>query len=83
MSYIVSLIDNIVQMTHHVAILHNDTLKRLYEISIKHQHLIQKILTNLHPKVYKTIIRSFSRLDFVEVCEIYNQYCRIVVFFFA
>lgn len=67
MTYIVSLIDNIVQMTHHVAILHNDTLRRLYEISKKHQHLVQKMLTNLHPEVYKTIIRSFSRLDFVEV----------------
>ncbi|XP_067204074.1 uncharacterized protein ldd isoform X2 [Linepithema humile] len=66
MTYIVSLINNIVQMTHHVAILYNDTLRRLNEISKRHQHLVQKILTNLHPKVYKTIIRSFSRLDFVE-----------------
>jgi len=60
--------DNIVQMTHHVAILHEETLNRLYEISKRHQNLVQKILINIQPTVYRTIMRSFSRLDFVEVC---------------
>lgn len=58
-------------MTHHIAILHEETLTRLYEVSKKHQNSVQKIVTNLQPVVYKTIIRSFSRLDFVEVCYIY------------
>ncbi|KAL6258986.1 hypothetical protein P5V15_008908 [Pogonomyrmex californicus] len=65
-TYLVSLADNIVQMTHHVAVLHEEILKRFYEIFIKHHNLIQTILTNLQPTIYKTIIRSFSRLDFVE-----------------
>lgn len=65
-TYLVSLTDNIVQMSHHVAILYEDTLRRLYEISKKHQNLIQKMLINLQPAVYKRIIHSFSRLDFVE-----------------
>ncbi|XP_018348552.1 PREDICTED: uncharacterized protein LOC108752306 [Trachymyrmex septentrionalis] len=65
-TYMISLMDNIVQMTHHVAILHEDTLRRLYEISKRHENLVQKILTNLQPTVYRTIIRSLSRLDFVE-----------------
>ncbi|XP_024889665.1 ATP-binding cassette sub-family A member 13 isoform X1 [Temnothorax curvispinosus] len=65
-TYIVSLMDNIVQMIHHVAIIHEETLRRLYEISKRHQNLVQKILTNFQPTVYKTVIRSFSRLDFVE-----------------
>ncbi|KAG5315958.1 ABCAD protein, partial [Acromyrmex insinuator] len=65
-TYMISLMDNIVQMTHHVAILHEDTLRRLYEISKRHENLVQKILTNLQPIVYRTIIRSLSRLDLVE-----------------
>ncbi|XP_011868082.1 PREDICTED: uncharacterized protein LOC105562133 isoform X2 [Vollenhovia emeryi] len=65
-TYIISLMDNIVQMTHHVTVTHEETLRRLYEISIKHQNFVQKILTNLQPTVYRTIVRSFSRLDFVE-----------------
>lgn len=73
-TYFVSLIDNIVQMSHHVAILHEDTLGRLYEISKKHQNLVQKMLINLQPTVYKRIIHSFSRLDLVEVCNIYYMF---------
>ncbi|XP_032690190.1 uncharacterized protein LOC116853290 isoform X2 [Odontomachus brunneus] len=66
MSYLVSLMDNIVQMTHHVAVLHRDTLRKLYEVSKKHQDLVQKILTNVDPDVYRAIIHSFSRLDLLE-----------------
>ena len=68
-------------MTHHVAILHEDTLKRLYEISNRHENLVQKILTNLQPTVYRTIIRSLSRLDLVEVCQIYYMICCNVIVF--
>lgn len=71
MTYVVSMIDNIVQMTHHVAVLHEDILRRLYEVSRKHQDLVQSILTTLDPNVYRVIIRSFSRLDFLEVYHIY------------
>ncbi|XP_028048892.2 uncharacterized protein LOC105837746 isoform X2 [Monomorium pharaonis] len=65
-TYLISLTDNIVQMTHHVAIVHEETLQRLYDITKRHQILVQKIVTNLQPAVYRTMIRSFSRLDFVE-----------------
>ncbi|KAL0111880.1 hypothetical protein PUN28_013230 [Cardiocondyla obscurior] len=66
LTYLVSVTDNIVQMTHHIAIIHEEGLRKLYDISKKHQSLVQKIMTNLKPAVYKTIIHSFSRLDFVE-----------------
>jgi hypothetical protein len=55
-------------MSHHVTILHEDSMRRLYEISKKHQDLVQRILTTLQPTVFRTFIRSFSRLDLVEVC---------------
>lgn len=67
------------QITHHVAVLHEETLRRLYEISKNHQNFVEKIVTNLQPAVYRTIIRSFSRLDFVEVCYIYYTICYIFI----
>lgn len=71
--------DNIVQMTYHVAILHEETLRRFYEISKKHQNLVQKILTTLQPAVYKSFVQSFSRLDLIEVCYIYYTICYISI----
>lgn len=72
--------DNIVQMIHHVIILHEETLGRLYEICKKHQNLVQKMLTNLQPTVYRTILQSFSRLDFLEVCYIYDTMLQYYIF---
>lgn len=71
MTYIISIVNNIVQMTYHIAILYEDTLRRLYEISYKHQDLVQKVLTNLQPVTYRTIIRSFSSMEFLEVDTFY------------
>lgn len=54
-------------MTHHVAVIHLETERNIYEICKNHQELVQNILTNIDPTVYQTVIRSFSRLNFVEV----------------
>ncbi|KAF7403454.1 hypothetical protein HZH68_006248 [Vespula germanica] len=66
LTYASSLIENIVRMTHHVAVIHLETERNIYEICKNHQELVQKILTNIDPTVYQTVIRSFSRLNFVE-----------------
>ncbi|XP_043481651.1 ATP-binding cassette sub-family A member 13 isoform X2 [Leptopilina heterotoma] len=66
LSYLVSMFDNVVQMTHHVAIIHEELLIKLKNIVVNHQPLVEKILTTQEPDVYRTIINSFSRLDFVE-----------------
>lgn len=61
------MFDNVVQMTHHVAIIHEELLLKLKNIVVNHQSVVEKILTTQDPEVYRTIIISFSRLDFVEV----------------
>ncbi|XP_035722982.1 uncharacterized protein LOC118441973 isoform X2 [Vespa mandarinia] len=66
LTYASSLIENIVRMTHHVAVIHSETERNIYEICKNHEELVQKILTNIDPIIYRTIIRSFSRLNFVE-----------------
>lgn len=67
LTYASSLIENIVRMAHHVAVIHLETERNIYEICKNHEELVQKILTNIDPIVYQTVIRSFSRLNFVEV----------------
>lgn len=61
------MIDNVVQMTHHVAIIHEELLIKFKNIVVNHQSFVEKIFTTIEPNVYRTIINSFSRLDFVEV----------------
>lgn len=67
LSYLVSIMNNVVQMTHHVAIIHEELLIRFRNIVVNHQPLVEKILATVEPDVYRTIVNSFSRLDFVEV----------------
>ncbi|XP_076548743.1 lipid droplet defective isoform X1 [Osmia lignaria lignaria] len=66
LSYILSFTQSIVEMIHHAAIIHEDVPYRIYNISLNHKDTVQKLLTNVDPKVYRTFVRSFSRLNFVE-----------------
>ncbi|XP_015191826.1 PREDICTED: uncharacterized protein LOC107074670 isoform X2 [Polistes dominula] len=66
LTYASSLIENIVRMTHHVAVIHLETVKNIYDICQNHQELVEKILTNIDPMVYQNMLQSFSRLDFLE-----------------
>ncbi|KAK2584735.1 hypothetical protein KPH14_007066 [Odynerus spinipes] len=66
LTYINSIMENIVRVTYHVTLLYMETERNIYDICKNHQELIEKILTSIDPIVYRTIIRSFSRLDFLE-----------------
>ena len=66
-SYLVSLTDNVVQMTHHIAILHEELLLRIIAVANNHEAIVKKILTTVEPDDYKTIVNSLSHLDVVEV----------------
>ncbi|XP_014612694.1 PREDICTED: uncharacterized protein LOC106791527 isoform X1 [Polistes canadensis] len=66
LTYASSLIENIVRMTHHVAVIHLETVKNIYDICKNYQELVGKILTNVDPVVYQNMLQSLSRLDFLE-----------------
>ncbi|KAI4485555.1 hypothetical protein M0802_012731 [Mischocyttarus mexicanus] len=66
LTYLSSLIENIVRITHHVAAIHLDTTNNIYDICKDHQELVEKILNNINPMVYQNMLQSFSRLDFLE-----------------
>ncbi|KAK0086066.1 hypothetical protein PV325_003922 [Microctonus aethiopoides] len=66
LTYLVSMVENVVLMTHHVAIIHEEIPERMYNISKKHEQVIKKILIDIDPEAFRMIIESFSRLDFVE-----------------
>ncbi|XP_033187616.2 lipid droplet defective isoform X1 [Bombus vancouverensis nearcticus] len=66
LSYILSFMQTIVRMLHHAAIIHEDVQYRIYDISINHKDTVQKLLTNVDPNFYRKLVKSFSRLDFVE-----------------
>lgn len=67
LTYIVSMTENIIRITHHVAIIHEEIGERLYNVSFKHQKVVTEILTMMNPETYRTLIRSLSRLNFTEV----------------
>lgn len=66
-SYLVSLTDNVVQMTHHVAIIHEELLIKINNVTRNHETLVQNILKNVEPNAYRAAVNTFSRLDFIEV----------------
>nr|XP_012136751.1 PREDICTED: uncharacterized protein LOC100878441 isoform X3 [Megachile rotundata] len=66
LSYILSFTQAIVKMIHHAAIIHEDVPYRIYNISLNHKDTVEKLLTNVDPNVYRTFMRSFSNLNFVE-----------------
>ncbi|XP_017788277.1 PREDICTED: uncharacterized protein LOC108570860 [Habropoda laboriosa] len=66
LSYVVSFMQSIVNMVHHAAIIHEEVQYRIHDISINHKDTVQKLLTNVDPNFYRTFVRSFSRLSFVE-----------------
>ncbi|KAG7198455.1 hypothetical protein KM043_005838 [Ampulex compressa] len=65
-TYISSSINNIIQTAHHVAIIHEEVPTRLYKTLKKHQDLVEKLFETVDPNVYRILLRTFSRLDFVE-----------------
>lgn len=68
LSYILSSMNSIVRMLYQVAIVHEDVQHRIYDISTKHhKDTVQKLLTNVDPNFYRTFVKSFSRLNFLEV----------------
>lgn len=75
LSYILSFMQTIVRMLHHAAIIHEDVQYRIYDISINHKDTVQKLLTNVDPNFYRKLVKSFSRLDFVEVGKRFNYFC--------
>lgn len=77
LSYILSFMQTIVRMLHHAAIIHEDVQYRIYDISINHKDTVQKLLTNVDPNFYRKLVKSFSRLDFVEVGKRFNYFCII------
>ncbi|CAL7936973.1 unnamed protein product [Xylocopa violacea] len=65
-SYIASFVQTIVRMVHHAAIIHEDVPYRIHNISIKHNDTVQQLLKDIDPNFYRTLVNSFSRLNFVE-----------------
>ncbi|XP_053973403.1 uncharacterized protein LOC128873691 isoform X1 [Hylaeus volcanicus] len=66
LSYAFAFAQSIVKMVHHAAIIHDDLPYRLYDISLNHKDTVEQLLTKIDPNVYRTLVRSFSRLNFVE-----------------
>ncbi|XP_076176197.1 lipid droplet defective isoform X2 [Ptiloglossa arizonensis] len=66
LGYTFYYIQSIVRMVHHAVVIHEDLPYRLYNISMNHKETVEKFLTDIDPNVYRTLVRSFSRLNFVE-----------------
>lgn len=78
LSYILSSMNSIVRMLYQAAIVHEDVQHRIYDISTKHhKDTVQKLLTNVDSNFYRTFVKSFSRLNFLEV----NLSIYIILFF--
>ncbi|XP_076641439.1 lipid droplet defective [Halictus rubicundus] len=66
LSYAFAFTQSVVRTVHHTAIIHEDLENRLYHVSLKNKDVVQQLLTSVDTSVYRTVVRSFSRLDFVE-----------------
>ncbi|CAK9819447.1 ATP-binding cassette sub-family A member 13 [Anthophora plagiata] len=66
LSYVVSYMQSIVRMIHHAAIIHEEVQYRIHDVSINHKDTVEKLLTNVNPNFYRTFVKTFSRLNFVE-----------------
>ncbi|XP_076284763.1 lipid droplet defective isoform X2 [Lasioglossum baleicum] len=66
LSYAFAFTQSVVRTVHHAAIIHEDLENRLYHVSLANKDVVQQLLTNVDPSAYRTAVRSFSRLDFVE-----------------
>ncbi|XP_043253492.1 retinal-specific phospholipid-transporting ATPase ABCA4 isoform X1 [Colletes gigas] len=65
LSYAFAFAQSIVRMAHHAAIINDDLENRLYNVSMNHRATVEQLL-KFDPNVYRTLLRSFSRLSFVE-----------------
>ncbi|XP_026675626.1 uncharacterized protein LOC108632621 isoform X2 [Ceratina calcarata] len=66
MSYLFSYTRLMTKTLYHFGIIHDEAQQRIYNVSINHKDTVQKLLTNVHPNFYRTLIKSFSNLNFVE-----------------
>ncbi|XP_048511619.1 ATP-binding cassette sub-family A member 13 isoform X2 [Athalia rosae] len=64
-SYLVSLTDIVVQTVHHVAKLHLESSRRVWNISQNYTTIVRPILA-MNSSIYRTVVESFSRLDIVQ-----------------
>ncbi|XP_028982053.1 uncharacterized protein LOC107039836 isoform X2 [Diachasma alloeum] len=62
MTYLNSMMESVVRMVHHVAIIHEELQERMFRISKSHESLVNRILTEVNPEVYRNLIQTFSHL---------------------
>ncbi|XP_078047717.1 lipid droplet defective isoform X2 [Augochlora pura] len=66
LSYAFGFTQTIVRTVHHAAIVHEDLEHRLHRVALNNKDVVQQLLNNVDPGAYRTVVRSFSKLDFVE-----------------
>ncbi|XP_063992095.1 ATP-binding cassette sub-family A member 13-like isoform X2 [Diachasmimorpha longicaudata] len=66
MTYLNSMMENIVRMVHHVAIIHEELQERLFRISKSHETLVNTILAELSPELFRNVVAGFSHLQQTE-----------------
>ncbi|XP_044002930.1 uncharacterized protein LOC122848731 isoform X2 [Aphidius gifuensis] len=66
LTYILSMLDNVFQLIQHIFIVHGDMEEKIYNITKNHRVIVDKIMAEVNPKIYRNIISSFMRLDFAE-----------------
>nr|XP_033323682.1 uncharacterized protein LOC117218991 isoform X1 [Megalopta genalis]XP_033323683.1 uncharacterized protein LOC117218991 isoform X1 [Megalopta genalis]XP_033323684.1 uncharacterized protein LOC117218991 isoform X1 [Megalopta genalis] len=66
LSYAFGFTQTVVRTIHHAAIVHEDLEHRLYRVSLNNKDVVEQLLNVVDPSAYRTLVRSFSRLNFVE-----------------
>ncbi|KAH0550173.1 hypothetical protein KQX54_017854 [Cotesia glomerata] len=66
LTYLVSITESIVRMVHHVAIIHEELDERIYNVSKQHENTVKEMFSEIEPDIFRTIVKSFSRLDLAE-----------------
>lgn len=79
LSYILAGMQMTVRLLRHIAVIHEDVEYRIYNISINHKDTVQKLLTNVDPNFYRTLVKSFSKLNFVEASKRWNFCTRFLL----
>lgn len=71
-SHVISLSDVMIKAVHHIATLHQESSRRVWNITQKYSSIVRPIL-GMSPTVYKTVVESFSHLDLIEVRLDFNS----------
>ncbi|XP_076237165.1 lipid droplet defective [Calliopsis andreniformis] len=66
LGHILGFVENVAKIVHYVALLHEDLPHRIYNTSLNHKNTVQRLLTTMDPKAYRSLIRSFSSPEFAE-----------------